>query len=71
MSTDSHTRRVQAWFGPHVLCTHVADLDQAERYKRTIPFDFHGVRVNVGDTIPGEVLSRLPDDEALWPFTLK
>lgn len=69
MSTE--TCRVQAWFGPHVLCTHEADRDQAERYRATIPSAFHGVRVNVADPIPGEILARLPDDEALWPLTLK
>lgn len=68
---NSHTRRVQAWFGPHVLCTHEAEADQAERYRQTIPFAFRGVRVNIADPVPGELLTRLPDDEALWPLTLK
>lgn len=37
MTTNSDTRRVQVWFGPHVVCTHEADADQARKYADTIP----------------------------------
>lgn len=69
MGDGSDRRRVRVWFGSEVICSHIADPGQAERYARLMAQRFAGLAVTV-DNAPGERDSELPH-ELLWELTVR
>ena len=61
-------RRVRVWFGAEVICTHVADPLEAERYAALMRQRFAGLTVTVDDA-PAVGDSNLPH-ELLWERTV-
>lgn len=64
---ESADRRVQLWFGPHVLRTYRAAPSAAQEYAQAIGSRFPGVRVTVDDQA-GQGLAPLPCEQ-LWILT--
>jgi hypothetical protein len=62
-------RRVRVWFGNEVICTHVADPREAERYRALMAQRFAGLAITVDDA-PGMSDPVLPH-ELLWEQTVK
>lgn len=63
------SRRVRAWFGPHLICEHAASRSDAQAYAEAMPFRFHGLSVTVGNLAPGDSPEPLPP-RRLWPLTV-
>jgi hypothetical protein len=61
-------RRVRVWFGNEVICTHVADPLEAERYAALMQQRFAGLTVTVDDA-PAVGDISLPH-ELLWERTV-
>lgn len=61
-------RRVRVWFGTEVICTHVADPTEAERYAALMRQRFAGLTVTV-DNAPTVNDTSLPH-ELLWERTV-
>lgn len=61
-------RRVRVWFGNEVICTHVADSLEAERYAALMGQRFAGLTVTV-DEAPTVSGISLPH-ELLWERTV-
>lgn len=61
-------RRVRVWFGNEVICTHVAEALEAERYAALMGQRFAGLTVTVDDT-PAMADTNLPH-ELLWERTV-
>ena len=61
-------RRVRVWFGTEVICTHVADPMEAERYAALMRQRFAGLTVTVDDA-PTVGDTSLPH-ELLWERTV-
>lgn len=61
-------RRVRVWFGNEVICTHVAEPLEAERYAALMGRRFAGLTVTVDDT-PAMAETNLPH-ELLWERTV-
>jgi hypothetical protein len=61
-------RRVRVWFGNEVICTHVAEPTEAERYAALMGQRFAGLTVTVDDT-PAIADTSLPH-ELLWERTV-
>lgn len=61
-------RRVRVWFGNEVICCHVADPADAERYAALMGRRFAGLAITVDDA-PGTSDPTLPH-ELLWERTV-
>jgi hypothetical protein len=57
------------WFGSEVICSHVAESAQAERYARLMARRFAGLTVTIDDR-PGLNDTGLPH-ELLWVQTVQ
>lgn len=62
-------RRVRVWFGNEVICTHVADAGEAERYADLMAQRFAGLAITVDDA-PSMNDPALPH-ELLWEQTVR
>lgn len=60
--------RVRVWFGNEVICSHVADPLEAERYAALMAKRFAGLRITVDDEAGGDD-PALPH-ELLWERTV-
>ena len=61
-------RRVRVWFGNEVICSHVADPGEAERYAALMGKRFAGLMITVDDAPEGSD-PTLPH-ELLWERTV-
>lgn len=57
-------RRVQVWFGQHIMCSYTADPVAADRYAAAMARRFRGLRVTV-DELTESGLRPLPCEQ-LW-----
>jgi hypothetical protein len=66
-------RRVQVWFGSHVIASYCAEPELAERYAAAMDRRFAGLTVTNEPLAEGTRLSssaaELPSDQLLWPLT--
>lgn len=62
-------RRIRVWFGDEVICSHVADPDEAERYAALVARRFAGLAVTI-DSAPGPQDAELPH-HLLWEQTVQ
>lgn len=67
----SDSRRIRTWFGPHLIREYAAPRAQAEAYAQEMPYAFHGLRVTLSESDPGEDLEPLPSERRLWPLTVQ
>jgi hypothetical protein len=61
--------RIRVWFGDEVICSHVADPDEAERYAALMARRFAGLAVTI-DSAPGPRDAELPH-HLLWEQTVR
>jgi hypothetical protein len=66
--TTAERQRVRVWFGDKVICSHVADPDEAERYATLMAQRFAGLAVTI-DSAPGTRDAELPH-QLLWEQTV-
>src|SRR5690606_27024487 len=62
-------RRVRVWFGNEVICSHVAEAEQAERYARLMAQRYAGLTIMIENALD-ETDPQLPH-ELLWEQTVK
>jgi hypothetical protein len=68
-------RRVQVWFGSHVIANYCAEPELAERYAAAMDRRFAGLTVTneplepPEGTRPASSVPELPSDQLLWPLT--
>lgn len=62
-------RRVRVWFGNEVICSHVADPSEAERYAALMAKRFAGLSITVDDA-PEASDPALPH-ALLWEQTVR
>lgn len=62
-------RRIRVWFGSEVICSHVAEPDEADRYARLMARRYSGLTVTIDDQ-PGKHDRSLPH-ELLWEQTVR
>lgn len=62
-------RRIRVWFGNEVICSHVADPLEAQRYATLMAQRFAGLTITVDDA-PVTSESPLPH-ELLWEQTVQ
>ncbi|MEV8376736.1 hypothetical protein AB0P21_28595 [Kribbella sp. NPDC056861] len=71
-------RRVQVWFGSHVIATYVAERTLADRYAAAMGRRFAGLRVT-NEPLPPIALAEpdqlpdhppIPSEARLWPLTV-
>jgi len=60
--------RIRVWFGNEVICSHVADSAEAERYATLMARRFAGLAVTI-DSEPGPHDAELPH-HLLWEQTV-
>jgi hypothetical protein len=76
--TAFERRRVQVWFGSHVIATYVAERLLADRYAAAMGRRFAGLRITneplppTGPTEPDHVpdYPPIPSEQRLWPLTV-
>jgi hypothetical protein len=66
---EGDMRRVRVWFGTEVICSHVADTTEAERYAALMARRFAGLTITVDDA-PAMSDPALPH-ELLWEQTVQ
>jgi hypothetical protein len=71
-------RRVQVWFGSHVIATYVADRLLADRYAAAMGHRFAGLHIT-NEPLPPAALTdpvcvpdhpTIPSEQRLWPLTV-
>ncbi|WP_433014697.1 hypothetical protein [Kribbella sp. CA-294648] len=76
--TALERRRVQVWFGSHVIATYVAERLLADRYAAAMGRRFAGLRIT-NEPLPPTVLvdpdcvpdhPPIPSEQRLWPLTV-
>jgi hypothetical protein len=65
---DRSRCRIRVWFGDEVICSHVADPGEADRYATLMARRFAGLAVTI-DSEPGPCDAELPH-HLLWEQTV-
>ncbi|WP_328333001.1 hypothetical protein OHA70_15435 [Kribbella sp. NBC_00382] len=71
-------RRVQVWFGSHVIATYVAERLLADRYAAAMSRRFAGLRITneplppnaPTDPVQAPDHPTIPSEQRLWPLTV-
>ncbi len=71
-------RKVQVWFGSHVIATYVAERPLADKYAAAMTRRFAGLRIT-NEPLPPAAVSEsdhlpdhppIPSEQWLWPLTV-
>ena len=76
--TTLERRKVQVWFGSHVIATYVAERALADQYAAAMSCRFAGLRIT-NDPLPPSAARDprhlpdhppIPSEQRLWPLTV-
>ncbi|ONI67220.1 hypothetical protein BWI15_29135 [Kribbella sp. ALI-6-A] len=76
--TASERRKVQVWFGSHVIATYVGESQLADRYAAAMERRFADLRIS-NEPLPPTARTEsdhvpdhppIPSEQRLWPLTV-